>query len=93
MNENLPAGVWISTKDALPDSHDWIVFHTDQVGDGILFGYFDTDKDDDKDFDGTNKFYAAKHNQENFFYAVNEMYGQFEIWEIDYWMKIPELPE
>jgi hypothetical protein len=26
------------------------------------------------------------------FYAVNEPYGQFEIEEVDYWMKIPALP-
>lgn len=84
------AGVWISTQKALPENHDWILFYTDQIGDGIMFGYFDVDNGD-KDFDGSNKFYAMKENEKNFFYAVNEPYGQFDIDEVSYWMKIPEL--
>lgn len=80
MNENLPAGVWISTKDALPDGTDDILFHEIEYG-WLLFGYFDVDNDDNLENDRTNCFYA-----------VNES-GPFEIEEIDYWMKIPELPK
>ena len=63
-----------------PDRHNDILFHEIEYG-WLLFGYFDVDNDDNLENDRTNCFYA-----------VNES-GPFEIEEIDYWMKIPELPK
>lgn len=79
MNENLPAGVWISTKDTLPDNTDDILFHYTTF-DWLLFGYFDVDNDNNLDNDRSNNFYA-----------VNEG-GEFHIEDVDYWMKIPKIP-
>ena len=79
MEKEIKAGVWISTKDALPQDTNDILFHY-TVFDWLLFGYFDVDNDSNTENDRTNNFYAANES------------GEFHIEDVDYWMKIPKIP-